>query len=88
MKGCTFPQFAFCCNDAVVVVNDFLYDGKPDACACIFIFAMQPLKYSKYFFGEVFFKSDAFVGNGNMASIPVCKGGVGTCYEFAIYYDA
>ena len=44
IKLCAFAEFACCGDLSFVVVNNFFYDGKPDACSCVFVFAMQLLK--------------------------------------------
>ena len=53
-------------DNTFVVINYFFYDGKPYACASVFLFAVELLKYFKYFSGEFFFKTNTVVGDADV----------------------
>ena len=52
-----------------MILDYFFYDGKPDACACIYFFTVKFLKYFKNAFAKMGFEADAVVFNGDMAIV-------------------
>src|SRR6185436_20335524 len=61
IKGGAFVYLCFCCDDAVMILHNFLNDCQPDSRAFVFCFSVQALKYFKYFFAVLLFKSDSII---------------------------
>ena len=52
-----------------MVLNNFFYNSKPDACAFIFFIDVESLEYFKYLVFILRIEADTVVSNGNMTII-------------------
>lgn len=74
IESSALPRSAAGRNEAVVVGNDFFYDGQPNACTVVLLPSVQPLENVKYFFAVFWVETNAVVGHGDVLKRPVGQG--------------